>query len=129
MGWACAMDCVYRHGEPLVADPGRTGVTEALGIDEHKVLSATRDHHTLYTTSFVDVAYGHLLDVAYGRSADDVTYWLTRGPPAWRQRIEAVAIDPHAGYLRGISAALPDVTVTVDHFHAIGLANAAVVLL
>jgi hypothetical protein len=36
----------------------------------------------------------------------------------------AVAIDPHAGYLRGISAVLSDVTVTVDHFHAIKFAGA-----
>jgi transposase len=126
VGWACAMDCVRRHGEPLVDDPGRIGVTEALGIDEHKVLSATKDHHALYATSFVDVVTGQLLDVVRGRSADDVAYWLTQGSPFWRQRIEAVAIDPHAGYLRGISAVLPDVTVTVDHFHAIRLANAAV---
>ncbi|MHB1504702.1 MAG: transposase family protein [Acidimicrobiales bacterium] len=33
VGWATAMDCVRRHGEPLVDDPGRIGVTEALGID------------------------------------------------------------------------------------------------
>jgi len=52
VGWACAMDCVSRHGKPHVDDPGRIGVTEALGIDEHKVLSATKDHHTLYATSF-----------------------------------------------------------------------------
>jgi len=126
VGWACAMDCVSRHGKPLVDDPGRIGATEALGIDEHKVLSATKDHHTLYATSFVDVATGQLLDVVRGRNADDVAYWLTQGPPPWRQQIAAVAIDPHAGYLRGISAVLPDVTVTVDHFHAIKLGNAAV---
>ena len=88
VGWATAMACVRRHGEPLVNDPGRIGVTEALGIDEHKVLSATKDHRTLYATSFVDVT-GQLLDVVRGRSADDVAYWLTQGPPAWRQRIAA----------------------------------------
>jgi hypothetical protein len=126
VGWATAMACVRRHGEPLVDDPGRTGVTEALGIDEHKVLSATKDHHTLFATSFVDIVTGQLLDVVRGRNADDVAYWLTQGPPAWHQQIEAVAIDPHADYLRGISDVLPDVTVTVDHFHAIKLANAAV---
>jgi transposase len=125
-GWATAMGCVRRHGEPLVDDPGRIGVTRALGVDEHKVLSATNDHHTLYATSFVDVVTGQLLDVVRGRSADDVAYWLAGGPPAWRQRIEAVAIDPHAGYLKGIGSVLPDVTVTVDHFHAIKLANAVV---
>ena len=32
VGWATAMDCVRRHGEPLVDGPGRIGVTEALGI-------------------------------------------------------------------------------------------------
>lgn len=45
---------------------------------------------------------GQLLDVVRGRSADDVARWLAQGPPSWRQRIEAVAIDPHAGYLKGI---------------------------
>ena len=109
IGWASAMGCVRRHGEPLVADPGRITTTEALGIDEHKVLSATKDHHTLYATSFVDVVTGQLLDVVRGRSADDVAYWLSGGSPSWRQRIEAVAIDPHAGYLKGILAVLPDV--------------------
>jgi len=126
VGWATAMACVRRHGEPLVDDPGRIGVTQALGIDEHKVLSATKDHHTLYATSFVDVVTGQLLDVVRGRNADDVAYWLTQGPAAWRQGIDAVAIDPHAGYLRGILSVLPDVTATVDHFHAIKLANAVV---
>ncbi len=120
------MACVRRHGEPLVDDPGRIGVTEALGIDEHKVLSGGKDHHTLYATSFVDVVTGQLLDVVRGRSADDVAYWLSQGPPVWRQRIEAVAFDPHAGYLRGISAVRCDVTVTVDHFHAVKLANTVV---
>ena len=115
IGWATAMECVRRHGEPLVDDPGRITTTRALGIDEHKVLAANKDHHTLYATSFVDVVTGQLLDVVRGRSADDVAYWLSQGPPAWRQRVEAVAIDPHAGYLKGILAVLPDVTVTVDH--------------
>ena len=126
ISWAAAMACVRRHGEPLVEDPGRITTTRALGIDEHKVLSATKDHHTLYATSFVDVVTGQLLDVVRGRSADDVAYWLTQGTPSWRQRIEAVAIDPHAGYLKGILAVLPDVVVTVDHFHAVKLANAMV---
>ena len=124
VGWATAMACVRRHGEPLVSDPGHIGTTTAPGIDEHKVPCATKDHHTLYATSFVDATTGQLLDVVRGRSADDVAYWLSQGTPAWRQRIEAVAIDPHAGYLRGILSTLPDVTVTVDHFHAIKLANA-----
>ena len=46
IGWATAMGCVRRHGEPLVDDPGRIGVTRALGVDEHKVLSATKHWRT-----------------------------------------------------------------------------------
>lgn len=115
VSWACAMACVRRHGEPLVEDPGRIKVTRALGIDEHKMLAATKYHHTLYATSFVDVVTGQLLDVVRGRSADDLSWWISQGTPAWRQCIVAVAIDPHAGYLKGILGVLPDVTVTVDH--------------
>ena len=87
VGWGAAMACVRRHGEPLVEDPGRITTTRALGIDEHKVLGAAEDHHTLYATSFVDVVTGQLLDVVRGRSADDVAYWLIQGTPSWRQRI------------------------------------------
>jgi transposase len=126
VGWETAMGCVRRHGRPLVDHPRRVRATRALGIDEHKVLSANGRHHTLYATSFVDVTTGQLLDVVRGRSADDVAFWLSQGPPAWRQRIEAVAIDPHAGYLVGVMAVLGDVAVTVDCFHAVKLANAMV---
>jgi transposase len=126
VGWECAMDCVRRHGEPLVEDPGRIDDVDALGIDEHKMLSANGEHHTLYVTCFVDVARGILLDIVRGRNADDVAYWLSQGPPAWRHQIGAVAIDPHRGYLRGIYAYLPDTTVTVDCFHGVKLANTMV---
>ena len=96
VGWAAAMECVRRHGEPLVDDPGRITTTRALGIDEHKVLSATKDHHTLYATSFVDVVTGQLLDVVRGRSADDVAYWwLYAARRGERPRIRAVGRVSH----------------------------------
>ena len=126
VGWECAMNCVRRHGEPLVDDPSRLDNLSALGIDEHKMLSANGEHHTEYVTCFVDVARGRLLDIVRGRNADDVGDWLSQGSPAWRQDIEAVAIDPHRGYLRGIYAYLPDTTVTVDCFHGVKLANSMV---
>ena len=126
VGWECAMNCVRRHGEPLVDDPSRLDNLSALGIDEHKMLSANGEHHTLYVTCFVDVLRGRLLDIVRGRNADDVGYWLAQGPLAWRQDIEAVAIDPHRGYLRGILSYLPDATVTVDCFHGVKLANSMV---
>jgi len=126
VSWATAMACVRRHGEPLVDDPARIGPTPALGLDEHKMLSANKDRNSFFATSFVDLLTGQLLDVIGGRSADDVAFWLSQGAPGWRQTIAAVAIDPHAGYLKGVLHALGDVTVTVDCFHAVKLANAMV---
>ncbi len=126
VGWEAAMACVRRHGRPLVDDPGRTADVVSLGIDEHKVLSANAEHHTLYATSFVDIVRGVLLDVVRGRSADDVAYWLFGAGGTWRQGIDAVAIDPHRGYHKGIVGALGHAIVTVDCFHGVKLANTMV---
>ena len=126
VGWATAWACVQRHGEPLVDDASRVQTTEAIGVDEHKMLAPAKDRHSLFVTSVVDLVTGQLLDVIRGRSADDVAFWLSQATPAWRQGVSAVAIDPHRGYLKGLLAYLPHVTVTVDRFHAVKLANAAV---
>jgi hypothetical protein len=37
---------------------------------KNKVLGATKDHRSIYATSFVDVTTGALLDVVQGRSAE-----------------------------------------------------------
>ena len=126
VGWECAMNCVRRPGDPLVDDLTRLDNIAALGIDEHKMLSANGERRTEYVTCFVDVIRGRLLDIVRGRNADDVGYWLSQGSPAWRQNIEAVAIDPHRGYFKGILSYLPDTTVTADYFHGVKLANSMV---
>ena len=126
VSWATAMNCVRRHGEPLVDDDRRLAGVVALGLDEHKMLAAGKDHFALFVTSMVDLATGRLLDVVRGRSGDDVAYWLTQMGGAWRQKISAVAIDPHRGYANGLLRLLPHVTITVDHFHSIKLANAVI---
>lgn len=126
VSWTTAMDAVTRHGTPLVDDPERLAGVSALGIDEHKMLSASRTHNTAFATSFVDIARGRLLDVVPGRNADDVAYWLFGATDAQRAAIRVVAIDPHRGYANGLLRGLPDVTVTIDHFHAIKLANEAI---
>jgi transposase len=126
VSWACAMECVRRHGRPLVDDPSRLEGVRSFGVDEHKMLTANGVHHTVYVTVFVNVVTGRLLDVIRGRNADDVAFWLSQARASWRQRIKAVAIDPHRGYLRGLLAYLPDVIVTVDCFHGVKLANTMV---
>lgn len=126
VGWSTAMEAVRRHGVPLVEDSDRMEGVAALGIDEHKMLSATRRHHTFYATSFVDIERGRLLDVVPGRNADDVAYWCFGATMAWKANVKTVAIDPHRGYANGLFRGLPDAVVTVDHFHAIKLANEAI---
>jgi len=124
--WSTTMGCVRRHGEPLVNDEHRLDGVVALGLDEHKMLAARKDRYALFVTSMVDLAEGRLLDVVRGRSGDDVAYWLSQMGGAWRQQVSAVAIDPHRGYANGLLRQLPHATVTVDHFHAIKLANASI---
>ena len=124
--WSRAMEAVRRHGIPLVEDPSRMDNVRSLGVDEHKMLSATRRHHTFYATSFVDIDRGRLLDVVPGRNADDVAYWCFGATAAWKADVTTVAIDPHRGYANGLLRGLPDAVVPVDHFHAIKLANEAV---
>jgi transposase len=126
ISWATAMAAVARHGRPLVENDERLAGVVALGVDEHKMLCASRTRNTFFATSFVDVKRGRLLDVVPGRNADDVAYWLFGATPSWREQVASVAIDPHRGYANGLVRGLPHAVVTVDHFHAIKLANEAV---
>ncbi|MBV8994904.1 MAG: transposase, partial [Pseudonocardiales bacterium] len=55
-----------------------------------------------------------------------VQAWLLGRSAKFRDAIEVVVIDPHAGYAAAVRAALPNARIAVDHFHLIMLANRAV---
>jgi transposase len=126
VSWHCAMEAVRRHGKPLVDDPRRLHGVRALGVDEHKMLAAGPKRHTLYCTQLVDLDRSRLLDVVPHRSAASVTTWLDARTRHFRTSITVAAIDPHAGYARAIRTSLPRATITVDPFHLVKLANAAI---
>ncbi len=126
IGWATAMAAVRDHGRPLVDDRHRLHRVHTLGVDEHKMLCAGPAHHTVFATQLVDLGRGRLLDVVPGRSAKSVSTWLDERTRYWRDHVEVVAIDPHRGYHNALVSRLPRATVTIDHFHAIKLANAAI---
>lgn len=126
VSWAAAMDAVRRHGQPLVDDPARLGSTTAVGVDETTFLHATAARRTQYVTGIVDLERGRLLDVVAGRSAAVVEDWLAERPQGWRDQITVAAIDAFRGYANALVAALPQATLVIDHFHAVGLANRAV---
>lgn len=133
-GWATIMAAVTEHGQRLLADDHRMDDVRALGLDETAFLAANHEHSTLFVTGFVDLARGRLLDVVEDRCGASVSGWLAGQDVSWRDTVETVALDPHAGYLNGLRAGfgdrqvrgLPAPRLVIDHFHAIKLANAAI---
>jgi hypothetical protein len=104
-----------------------------LGIDEHRrgrprwrLDAGTGQYVTLadrWHVSFCDLAGGQgMLGQVEGRTADDAAYWLLQAPPAWRDRIEVVAIDMCTVFLAAVKRALPRAQVAVDLFHVVQLA-------
>jgi transposase len=63
-----------------------------------------------------------MLGQVEGRTADDAAYWLLQAPPAWRDRIQVVAIDMCTVFLAAVRRALPRAQVAVDLFHVVQLA-------
>jgi transposase len=103
-----------------------------LGIDEHRFRTVRffRDPDTSswrrvepWMTTFVNLATGQVIGVVDGRDSAAVSTWLAARTPAWRERVEVVAIDPSAAFRATVTRALPTARVSVDHFHLIQLAN------
>ena len=102
-----------------------------LGIDEHRFRTVRffRDEAGSWKrvepwmTTFVNLTTGQVIGVVDGRDSAGVASWLAARTPAWRDRVEVVAIDPSAAFRATVSRALPMARVSVDHFHLIQLAN------
>jgi hypothetical protein len=52
-----------------------------------------------------------------------VAAWLAARSQEFRDAVEVVVIDPHAGYAEAVRAALARALLAVDHFHLVMLAN------
>lgn len=126
IGWHTAMGAVIEHGTPLVDDPARLGSPSTLGLDETAFLAASAIRRQEMITGFVDLDRHLLLDVVPGRSGQVVRDWLDERDPAWRAGITVAVVDPFRGYATGLTDRLDDVTIVVDHFHTIRLANVMV---
>jgi len=100
-----------------------------VGFDETVMQPAHRHRRRRFVTAVVDVATGQTLDVFEGRDAADLRRWMTTMPPEWLAGIDVVSVDPHEGYRSALcepTSPLAGVTVVVDGFHIVRLANAAV---
>jgi len=125
--WSTVWAAIERHGQAGLdsLEPASSG---QIGFDETVMSPAKRHRRRRFITAAVDVVDGRILDVFEGRNAADLQAWLEDQPVEWVRRIEVVSVDPHEGYRAAVTgfAGLADVTVVVDPFHIVRLANAAV---
>jgi transposase len=105
-----------------------------LGIDEHRYRRVRwfRDEAggwrrvEPWMSTIVNPDCGQVLGIVDGRDSAAVGAWLTARSPAWRARIEVVAIDPSAAFKKAITQQLPNAQISVDPFHLVQLANLTV---
>jgi len=102
-----------------------------LGIDEHRYRSVRWFRDELggwrrvepWMSTIVNADCGQVLGIVDGRDSAAIKGWLTGRSPAWRDRVEVVAIDPSAAFRKAIAEQLPNAQVSVDGFHLVQLAN------
>ena len=74
-------------------------------------------------STIVNADGGQVLGVVDGCDSATVGGWLAERSPAWRARIQVVAIDPSAAFKKAITTQLPNAKISVDPFHLVQLAN------
>jgi transposase len=101
-----------------------------LGIDEHRYRRVRwfREDGAWrrvepWMSTIVNADSGQVLGIVDGRDSAAVGGWLAARSPAWRNRIQVVAIDPSAAFKKAILQQLPNAKISVDPFHLVQLAN------
>lgn len=135
VAWSTVWAAVSRLGHGFVADPDRVGPVAMVGFDETVMSPACRRRRRRFVTAAVDVGTSQILDVFDGRDAKDLRAWMATRDAAWLAGVEVVSVDPHEGYRNAVlqpdpitlvPSPLAGVTIVVDPFHIVRLANAAV---
>jgi len=97
-----------------------TMLVRHIGIDERRLRrvryrrlpSGAWRRHEPWMSTIVDLDTGRVLGVVDGRSNTGVGAWLAARTPAWRERIEVVAIDPSAAFAKAIRTNLPAAAIS-----------------
>ena len=121
--WHTVNKAVIAYGEALVDDPGRYDEVVALGLDE--VLFCRRGPYRRqeFSTQFVDVGVGQLIDVVPGRSGREPVAWLEEKGPEWRDAVKVGTLDLSGPYKAVFDKMLPEATQVADPFHVVKHAN------
>lgn len=131
VSWNTANDAVLAEGQRvLIDDPDRFHGVTVIGVDEH-VWRHTRGGDK-YVTVIIDLTAvragtgpARLLDMLEGRSKQAFKTWLSERDPAWRDRVEVVAMDGFTGFKTATTEELPDAVAVMDPFHVVRLAGDA----
>ena len=135
VSWSTVWSAVERIGRDRIDDPDRVGPVAMVGFDETVMQPAHRRRRRRFVTAVVDVGTGQVLDVFEGRDARHLREWMATMSPEWLAAIQVVSVDPHEGYRSAVinphpitqrPSPLAGVTIVVDPFHIVRLANAAV---
>jgi transposase len=122
--WHTVNDTVVAYGEALLdADTERIGGVTALGLDEVLMVRVGPYRRQEYSTQFVDVRRGQLLDVVPGRGSAHPMGWLAEQGPDFRDRIVYGTLDLSGPYRRVFELMTPKATLVADPFHVGKLAN------
>ena len=121
---------VNATGMIVAADIGRLDGARVIGVDEHRWSHVRRAGEDGYVTVIVDLTAvlegtgrARLLDLVPGRSAAALKTWLLAQSPAFRDRIEVVAMDGFGGYKTAAAEQVPEATSVMDPFHVVALAG------
>jgi transposase len=114
----------------VATDTTRLDGVRVIGVDEHRWAHVRRAGEDGYVTVIVDLTpvldgtgRARLLDLVPGRSAAALKTWLADQSPAFRDRIEVVAMDGFGGYKTAASEQVPEATAVMDPFHVVALAG------
>ena len=124
--WHTIMDAVVHFGTPLIDDPNRFGLVDAIGLDETLFCKQGRWRTQAWSTQIVDVRRGQLLDVVGGRDAAPSCAWFADRPQVWRDRIRWATLDLSGPYRKVFDTMLPEATQVADPFHVVKLAGTCV---
>ena len=97
-----------------------------IGVDEHRWSHThSRRGDDGFVTVIIDLTpvlegtgRARLLDLVAGRSAAALKTWLAGQAPAFRDRVEVVAMDGFGGYKTAAAEQLPEATAVMDPFYA-----------
>ena len=131
VAWDTANDAVLAEGRRvLIDDPDRFNGVAVVGVDEHCWRHTRKGEK--YVTVIIDLTPvrdktgpARLLDMVEGRSSAVFATWLAERDPAWRERIEVVAMDGFTGYKSAAAQELPSATAVMDPFHVVRLGGDA----